>query len=159
MWLFLAFLIVPLVEIALFIEVGGLIGLWPTLAIVVVTAALGTIMVRQQGTATIAALRRALDDFRDPSGPIVHGIMILFAGALLLTPGFFTDAVGFTLLVPKVREVAFRELRKRIDVRTVRGGRPEPRERPDRADVIDAEFRDIPDAKKPTHQPSGWTQH
>ncbi|MBO6624228.1 MAG: FxsA family protein, partial [Roseicyclus sp.] len=113
MWLFVAFLMVPLIEIALFIQVGGLIGLWPTLGIVVLTAILGTWLVRSQGRQALENLRRSFGALNDPTEPLAHGAMILFSGALLLTPGFFTDAVGFALLVPGVRNVVFRELRKR----------------------------------------------
>ena len=95
MWLFLAFLAVPLIEIALFVEVGGMIGLWPTLAIVVLTAVIGTWAVRSQGLLAIERLRGSFQHLDDPTEPLAHGAMILVAGALLLTPGFFTDAVGF----------------------------------------------------------------
>ena len=100
MWLLLAFIAVPLIEIALFIQVGGMIGLWPTLAIVILTALLGTWLLRMQGAAALTDLRRSFSEVEDPSEPLAHGAMILFAGALLLTPGFFTDAVGFALLTP-----------------------------------------------------------
>ena len=99
MWLFLAFLLVPLIEIALFIQVGGLIGLWPTLGIVVLTAILGTWMVRAQGSLALNNLRSSFSQLEDPSEPLAHGAMILVSGALLLTPGFFTDAVGFAALM------------------------------------------------------------
>ena len=125
MWLLLAFLVVPLIEIALFIQVGGLIGLWPTLAIVVVTALAGSWLVRSQGRAALMQLRSSLGSLRDPSEPLAHGAMILFSGALLLTPGFFTDAVGFALLVPGVRRAVLREASRRVDVsRVVMGGAP-----------------------------------
>ena len=109
MWLFVAFLMVPLIEIALFIQVGGWIGLWPTLAIVVLTAVAGTVLVRSQGAAVLARLRSSFETLRDPTEPLAHGAMILFSGALLLTPGFFTDTVGFLLLVPAVRAWVLRE--------------------------------------------------
>ena len=102
MRLFLLFLIVPLIEIALFIQVGGAIGLLATLAIVIITAALGTMLVRSQGIAVINQVRGSFEELRDPTEPIAHGAMVLFSGALLLTPGFFTDAVGFALMVPAV---------------------------------------------------------
>ena len=94
MWLFALFLTVPLIEIALFISIGGAIGLFPTLAIVVLTAILGTVLVRSQGAMALARLRASFNDLQDPTEPLVHGAMILFSGALLLTPGFFTDTVG-----------------------------------------------------------------
>src|SRR6056297_2324719 len=152
MWLFIAFLSVPLIEIALFIQVGGFIGLWPTLAIVVLTAILGTLLVRAQGLQALADIQNALSQTKNPTEPLAHGAMILFSGALLLTPGFFTDAVGFALLIPAVRARVFIALREAIKERTVRvhGARrpdsPDPhrpgghRPDPHRPDVIDAEF-------------------
>ena len=122
MWLFVAFLMVPLIEIALFIQVGGWIGLWPTLAIVVLTAVAGTVLVRSQGAAVLARLRSSFETLRDPTEPLAHGAMILFSGALLLTPGFFTDTVGFLLLVPAVRAWVLREASRRIQIRTLHMG-------------------------------------
>lgn len=104
-WLFLAFLIVPIIEVLLFYAVGSQIGVWPTVAIVVLTAFLGSWLVSLQGRATWGQLRREVQRGEVPTGPIVHGAMILVAGALLLTPGFLTDLVGLALLVPGVREV------------------------------------------------------
>lgn len=153
MWLFALFVLVPLVEIALFITVGGWLTLWPTLAIVVATALLGTALVRQQGARVLMDVQRALDQFGDPLAPLAHGAMILFAGALLLTPGFLTDAVGFALLVPAVRAGLLRWIvRHRVHVR-VFGARPaepgprNPRRGPD-DDVIDADFRDLTPEEK-----------
>ena len=97
MWLLIAFIAVPMIEIALFIQVGGAIGLGWTLAIVLITAILGTWLVRTQGAMALGQLRSAFSELQDPTEALVHGAMILFAGALLLTPGFFTDAVGFFL--------------------------------------------------------------
>jgi UPF0716 protein FxsA len=158
MWLFLAFLAVPLIEITLFIQIGGLIGIWPTLLIVVLTAILGTWLVRNQGLVALGQLQRSFSELSDPSEPLAHGAMILFSGALLLTPGFFTDAIGFALLVPAVRQAAFRWLRARVQVATFTAS---PANRPDepQADVIDGEFIEIDPTKRPTHKPSGWTKH
>ncbi|WP_136443415.1 FxsA family protein [Pacificoceanicola onchidii] len=170
MWLFVAFLMVPLIEIALFIQLGGLIGLWPTLAIVVLTAVLGTYMVRQQGRAAIANLQSSFSRLDNPSEPLAHGAMILISGALLLTPGFFTDAVGFALLLPPVREAVIAWARKRVTVTQFEMGgqmhreppRPEPTPRsshPKPDDVIEGEFTEVPDGKNPNHPGSGWTRH
>lgn len=112
--IFLALVIVPLIEIALFIEVGGVLGLWPTLGIVVLTALAGATMLRLQGLATIGDLRGRIDRGEDPSGPLAHGALILASGLLLLTPGFFTDAIGFSLLVPQVRAAVIRYLARRV---------------------------------------------
>lgn len=101
--LFAVFLGVPLVEIALFILVGGQIGVLATIAAVVLTAVAGAALVRHQGLATLERARRELEHERIPAGALGEGLAILVAGALLLTPGFFTDAIGFALLVPGLR--------------------------------------------------------
>lgn len=165
MWLFLAFLAVPLIEIALFIQVGGLIGLWPTLGIVVLTAILGTWLVRTQGALAIGQLRSSFSKLDDPTEPLAHGAMILIAGALLLTPGFFTDAVGFSLLAPPIRKSLFEFLRKRIKVQRFEMGPdgPGPGRRDPRAsgreDVIEGQYEEVDPPKQPTHDGSGWTKH
>lgn len=162
MLLFLAFLAVPLIEIALFIQVGGAIGLWPTLAIVVLTAVLGTWLVRTQGALAMGQLRRSFAELDDPSEPLAHGAMILIAGALLLTPGFFTDAVGFAFLVPAVRVAVFRYLRARVSVAQFHMG-PKPGFR-DQAkghgpgDVIDGEYEELRPRSDPKTPQSGWVQ-
>ena len=166
MWLFFAFVAVPIIEIALFIQLGGAIGLLPTLAIVILTAALGTYMVRSQGRLALANLRNSFETLNDPSEPLAHGAMILFAGALLLTPGFFTDAVGFALLIPAFRTLAFNFLKARIKVQSLHMGAQAGYTRPARDDIIDTEYHEVhddenlpPHPKSPTHQPSGWTKH
>jgi len=108
MWLFFLFVAVPIIEIALFIQVGGAIGLWPTLGIVVLTALVGTNLMRSQGISTLNRLQASLAQGENPADPMAQGAMILVAGVLLLTPGFFTDAVGFLLLLPPVRVALIR---------------------------------------------------
>lgn len=159
MWLLLAFIAVPIIEIALFIQVGGAIGTWPTLGIVILTAVLGTWMVRTQGRMAIGNLQRSFENLNDPTEPLAHGAMVLISGVLLLTPGFFTDALGFALLIPGVRSAVFHYLRKRVRVQSfTMGGRQEFRQ-PQDDDVIDGEFYEVDPAKRPTHRPSGWTKH
>ena len=116
MWLLLAFVAVPMIEIALFIQVGGVIGLGWTLLIVLATALLGTWLVRTQGAMAMNNIRRSFSELSDPTEPLADAAMILVAGALLLTPGFFTDAVGFALLTPPFRRVAFLWLRRNVKV-------------------------------------------
>ncbi len=101
--LFAIFLGIPLVEIALFILIGGQIGVLATIAAVLTTAVAGALLVRHQGLSTLQKAQRELDNERIPAGALAEGLAILLAGALLLTPGFFTDAIGFTLLVPPLR--------------------------------------------------------
>ncbi|MEJ6403316.1 FxsA family protein [Yoonia sp. 2307UL14-13] len=160
MWLLLAFIAVPMIEIALFIQVGGLIGVWWTLLIVLVTAVAGSYLVRAQGLRELGNLQKSFSDLKDPTEPLANGAMILFAGALLLTPGFFTDIVGLSLLVPSVRRAAFVWARSKIKVKRFQMG-PQPTHDPGgpRDRVIDAEFEDVTPGKKPTHPTSGWTRH
>jgi len=163
MWLLAAFIGIPLIEIGLFIQIGGFLGLWATLLIVVLTAVLGTAMVRSQGLAALADIQRSIDRLDNPTGPLAHGAMILVSGVLLLTPGFFTDAVGFALLVPAVRERVFAFVKTRITVRRVGAGQG-PRQQNDRrgpSGVIDGESHEIdPDSVPPqrSDRPSGWTR-
>lgn len=165
MWLLLAFIAVPLIEIALFIQVGDLIGLWPTLAIVVITAVIGTWMVRTQGALAMGQLRRSFSDLDDPTEPLAHGAMILFSGALLLTPGFFTDAIGFALLAPAVRHAVFAFIRKRVHVQRFDMGPNGPRhpndpQTPHAPDIIDADYYEVGDDQPDTKGRSGWsTKH
>lgn len=156
MWLLLAFIAVPLVEIALFIQVGGAIGLWSTLGIVVVTALIGTYLVRQQGTMAISQLRTEMSNLQDPTEALAHGAMILFSGALLLTPGFFTDAVGFAFLVPGIRSSIIAAVRKRIKVQSFTHGTG-PRQNDHDTGVIDGEFEDVTPEPRRHQGPSGWT--
>jgi UPF0716 protein FxsA len=165
MWLFLLFVAVPILEIALFIQVGGWLGLFPTLAIVVLTAALGTVLVRRQGLAELRRVQSSFERLSDPTRPLAHGAMILASGLLLLTPGFFTDAVGFALLVPGVRDAVMRHVAARVKVQSFTMGSPggnpagrpgmdEGRHPPARDDVVEGEYVEIPRRDGP----SGWTE-
>ena len=102
-FLFLLFVLVPVIEIALFIRVGGAIGLFPTLAIVIATAALGTWMLRREGLATLARARARLEAGELPASQLLEGMLLLVGGTMLLTPGFMTDAAGFLCLLPPTR--------------------------------------------------------
>ncbi|MEM8555387.1 MAG: FxsA family protein [Pseudomonadota bacterium] len=164
MWLLIAFIAVPLIEIGLFIQVGGWLGLWPTLGIVLLTAVAGTALVRSQGMQVLGKLQGSMAGQGNPAEQIVHGAMILFSGALLLTPGFFTDAVGFALLVPAVRTAVFEWGRKNVKLQSVHmqaGMGPMNAQHAPRSDTIDGTFDEVdPDsvAPKPGEQPSSWTK-
>ena len=108
MRLLILLILVPLVEIGLFIQVGGYIGLFPTLFVVVATAALGAFLIRQQGMHVLAQVRNSVAEGSDPSSALLHGFLIFVAALLLLTPGFLTDSAGFALLFPKGREAVIR---------------------------------------------------
>jgi len=106
--LFLLFLLLPLVEIYFLIKVGNVIGAVPTIALVVFTALLGAMLLRFQGWATLARSRQVMEQGQLPALEMLEGVLLVFAGALLLTPGFFTDAIGFVFLVPPLRRAIIR---------------------------------------------------
>lgn len=160
MWLFLLFVAVPIIEIALFIQVGGVIGLWPTLGIVILTAIAGTSLMRLQGMQTLARLQSSLAEGRNPADPMAQGAMILVAGVLLLTPGFFTDAVGLALLLPPVRVALIKWAASRMTgsgfVFTTSSAQGRPRQT---GDVIDGDFEVMDEPRRPGNTgPSGWVQ-
>jgi UPF0716 protein FxsA len=97
------FLVVPLIEVALFIAVGGQIGIAPTILLCIASAVLGALIVRYQGLQTLARLQDRLRLGEMPTSELAEGAAILAAGVLLITPGFFTDAIGFILLAPPAR--------------------------------------------------------
>lgn len=150
MRLLIIFIAVPLIEIGLFIQVGDKIGLWPTLLIVLITAITGTWLVRSQGAQTLVNLQGSFQNMKDPTEPLAHGALILFAGALLLTPGFFTDSVGFLLLFPPFRMFVMQSIRSKLKTSNINF--KTPRENSDE-DVIEGQFKQV----SPNEDPSGWT--
>lgn len=102
------FIAVPIIEISLFLKVGGAIGVPSTILFVIFTAVLGAYLVRQQGFATLNKVQQETNAGRVPAMPMAEGLALLFAGAVLLTPGFMTDALGFALLVPPIRQAFIR---------------------------------------------------
>ena len=161
MLLLLLFIGIPLLEITLFIQVGGAIGLGWTLAIVIFTAILGAWMVRSQGAQAMLNLRSSFSGLQDPTEPLAHGAMILFSGALLLTPGFFTDFIGFALLIPAVRSAVYKNVRARVNVKSFQMGPDmgQQTQRPRGDRVIDGEFEEVDVDNPPQDGPSGWTKH
>jgi UPF0716 protein FxsA len=114
--LFATFIIVPIIEIALFVLLGDIIGFWWTMAGVLITAVIGSVLLRWQGFRVVARIREALNQGSFPARPIIDGVMLAVAGALLLTPGFFTDTIGFLLFIPAVRTAVFGFVRARVTV-------------------------------------------
>ena len=150
---------VPLIEIALFIQVGGWLGLVPTLILIVLTAVVGAWMLRVQGFAVLTRAQRQLAEGVLPVAEVFEGLCLLVAGALLLTPGFLTDAIGALLLVPACRALLYRLAGQRLELRVaaasqaargpeqpgrVAGRQPGP--------VVDAEFREVASEGKPAAQ-------
>ena len=102
--LLILFIAVPIAEIAIFIQAGERFGLWPTLGLVILTAILGTTLLRYQGLRALHRVQESLNRGEMPIGEVFTGLCLLVAGALLLTPGFLTDGVGFALFIPGIRQ-------------------------------------------------------
>ncbi len=112
-FLFLIFVVVPIVEIYVLLQVGGQIGALPTVGLVVLTAVLGAIIIRIQGLVTLMRFREKMSRGEMPAEEMVTGMALLVAGAFLMTPGFVTDSMGFLLLVPAFRRYMMKEITKR----------------------------------------------
>ncbi len=149
----LLLLLVPLAEIAAFVVIGGQIGVWATLGMVLLTAVIGSFLLRQQGVGLFNRINTEVRANRVPGRELVHGVMILVAGVLLLTPGFVTDTLGFLLFVPAIRDLVWRSVKDRIVVQTMAGGFGNaPRNRGQEDGVVDLdedEFRRNPDTSSP----------
>jgi len=155
-FLFLLFVILPLTEIVILIQVGQAIGAWYTIGLVLLSAFVGVNMLRHQGLSTLLRARQRMDNGELPAQEMAEGLILAVGGALLVTPGLVTDAIGFSCLIPAVRRRILVELRKRSTL-VVNGQRVDgqrgaatetepPRHRPgsDSAapgDVIDGEYR------------------
>ena len=168
MWvgLFLVFVAVPLLELALLIKLGQWIGLWPTISIIILTAGLGIAIVQQQG---FTAFRRAAENMSNGTPPVesaIDGFMLMMAGGLLIAPGILTDLAGLLLLIPPVRKAVARWSLSRMQVSgsfqsttwttrsTARetgadGRAPNASARTDGGPVIEGEFKRIDEKPKP----------
>lgn len=104
---------VPIVEIYLIVQIGGLIGLWPTVFVLLASSVAGAFLLRHQGRSAMNSFRSALDQGRIPAREVFDGTLVLLGGALLLTPGFLTDFFGLLLLLPPTRDL-FRVLGERF---------------------------------------------
>lgn len=162
LFLIIVLIAVPIVEIAVFIEVGEWAGLWPTLAAVIATAVIGGVMLRIQGLGTLHRAMAAVERQELPVAEMFDGAALLLAGALLLTPGFVTDGVGMLLLMPPVRVMLrsflWRYLTTHGRTRVwVDGETIDPDDRQGGGDgpVIDGEFEEVRpgDKDRPSHPP------
>ena len=155
MWLFALLVALPLIEIGLFVTLGGVIGLWATLAWVIGTGFAGVALIRAQGMRGMVDLRRETDLIRNPLTPLAHGALKVLAGMLLILPGFLTDALGLLLLIPPLRGLLIAGLAARIKVSGATAGVPR---RQAQAEVIEAEYTVIAPEDREKPPPSRWTR-
>ena len=151
-------LVVPLAEIAAFVVIGGQIGVWATLGMVLLTAIIGSFLLRWQGVGLFNRINTEMRANRVPGRELVHGVMILIAGVLLLTPGFVTDSLGFLLFVPAIRDLVWRSVKDRIVVQTMSSGFGSAggtrQSRDGVVDLDEDEFQRNPDASSPWSEES-----
>ena len=122
--LFLAFTIIPIIEIYLLIEIGSMFGALAAVTLVILTGFLGALLARMQGLQTLYRIQESLREGRMPSGELLDALLIVIAGLVLLTPGFLTDSAGFLLLIPATRNSIKYWLRRQIELRYM-SNRPE----------------------------------
>ena len=146
----LLLLAVPIGEVFIFLEVGSVIGTWPTIGLIVGTAVIGGMILRWQGLQTLARARQQLAANRLPVAEMAEGATLALAAVLLLTPGFFTDALGTLLLFPPLRRSMLRRLLARFAPHASHAGAGSgPASAADGARVIDGEYTVLDDAPEP----------
>lgn len=143
------FLMVPLLEIYLLLKVGGIIGVGWTIFLVVFTAVLGAGLVRRQGFSTLNRIRAQLDRGELPAAEVLEGVVLLVAGALLLTPGFFTDTLGFLCLIPPIRRALISHVLSRGTITHIHAGPQGPRGGPGpmsgQGEPLEGQYRRVDD--------------
>ena len=152
MFPFLLLLALPLIEIAVFVEVGRQIGVLPTIALVVLSSMAGGILLRIQGFGILARIRQQIERGQNPSRELAHGVMVVVAAILLLIPGFVTDIVGILLFIPPVRDFGWHLIRNRITVIDnfgVSGWRSSRRDFGKTIDLDEEEFSRGPNPQSP----------
>lgn len=152
----LGLLLWPLIEIALFVTVGGWLGLWLTLAIVLGTAVGGVALMRWRGLKAVADLRRHVKDMGNPLSMVADQAIFMLAGVLLVLPGFFTDVLGVLLLLPPVRYALIALAARRVVINPTGRGQRTTGQTPD--DVIEGDYTPIDPDRERLRRPSGWTQ-
>lgn len=129
------FISVPILEIYLFIKLGGIIGALPTIALIFMTALVGVTLLRAQGLATLKRFQDSMAQGELPAFTMLEGVLLMFGGALLLTPGFFTDTIGFLCLIPPTRHMLIKALIPYLNI-SMRGATSKPRD----GQVLEGEY-------------------
>jgi UPF0716 protein FxsA len=153
--LLVLFVLIPVIEISLFIEVGNWIGLWPTISIIFVTAFTGAVLVRHQGLATLTSAQQQLQRGEMPAEKVGEGLLLAIAGVLLLTPGFLTDFLGLILLIPPIRQRLAKKALKKLQARSTTsfsGFGQGPFQSPQNGDTFDGQFERKVDPNDPNQR-------
>ncbi len=152
--LFLLFAIMPIIEIALLVQVGDIIGGWNTIALVIISAFVGAYFVRREGVSTLTTAQQKMQSNQIPGQEMLEGLMLVVAGVLLVTPGFITDTFGLLLVLPPTRKLLAKKLKKHLSMQVVSGAsfqshqqynasaRPQSKE----DGVIEGEYQDKTDS-------------
>lgn len=150
------FFVIPIIEIFFLIKVGDTIGVWWTILLVVLTAVIGAGLLRQQGLSTLARFQQNMGQGKLPAQEMVEGILLAVGGALLMTPGFVTDSIGFLCLLPFSRKVIAKNIMARsaqkmkegINVQMggfSHGGRSDQGNKSNESNIVEGEFTEIND--------------
>lgn len=129
--LFVLFILVPIIELAVLLQVGDWLGWLPTIGLLIVVSVLGTWLVRREGMRAWRAFRTATARGRVPTNEVVDGALVMFGGALLLTPGFLSDLLGLSLVFPPTRRIARGVINRQVSRRVLGRGKGA------RVDVVD----------------------
>jgi UPF0716 protein FxsA len=159
-FLVLAFVIVPLIELMVILQIGQLVGPWWTIALLVAFSIAGALLLRHEGRRSWRAFRTALEEGRWPGDEVTQGALVIVGGTLLLTPGFFTDGLGLLMLIPLTRAGLSRVIRARITPGSVKlfgAARSGARRRKDDggAEVLDVEVVDIERERREPREDEG----
>lgn len=155
----LALIALPLIEIALFVQTGRWLGLWPVLGLVIASGMAGVMVLARSRVSSLRDIQRALEQERDPAGPLAHAALRILGGVLLVMPGFFTDTLGMLLMVPGLRGLLLRRMDARMHV--VRPGGAHRTH----SDVIDGDYEvheprpDTPWSALENDRPRGTDPH
>lgn len=141
------FILIPFIEIAVFMQVGDAIGIGTTLLLALFTAILGGFIIKYQGIFTIQAVRSSLEQGKTPVSEIFDGFCLVAAGAFLITPGFVTDTIGFLLLIPIVRAAFRKFLSSKMNVHSMHHPDPSHHSNPN-GNIIEGDYERVEDEDK-----------
>lgn len=120
-WFFILFVVLPFVDLFVLLQIGDLIGFWPTLGLTLLSGMLGGYLAKREGTRVFRAWRDAIREFRTPEQGIIDGVLVFLGAGLLMAPGVLTDVIGFLFLIPVTRRRIAQRIRQRVDARIARG--------------------------------------